>query len=127
LRGASISARGAEVTRVYSPDSLVDDDRLFGTHIREAIQLFRDWRKRGRDKTMSANGRGKLFEYAVVYHPKQTKDQLERGEHPKSVMVLPPQTMVAVSDKEVGMVAARGLPSEYVDKLDDVEILIRPF
>ena len=27
--------------------------------------------------------RGKLFEYAVLYHPKPSKDQNDRGETPK--------------------------------------------
>ena len=71
--------------------------------------------------------KGKLFEYAALYHPKQTKDQAERGESPKSVLVTPPTTIMAGSEQEVGIVAARALPAEYVDKLEDVEIVVRPF
>jgi hypothetical protein len=38
-----------------------------------------------------------------------------------------PKHIIAVSDKEVGIMAAKAIPDEYNDKLDDVEICIRPF
>jgi hypothetical protein len=71
--------------------------------------------------------KGKLFEYAVLYHPKATKDEVERGVSPKSVLVSPPKTVLAATDKEVGIVAAKTLDESYMDKLEDVEIVIRPF
>lgn len=71
--------------------------------------------------------KGQLFNYAALYHPKPTKDQFERGEVPKSIVVIEPASMVATSAQEVNMAAAHSLPKEYVDKLDDVEIIIRPF
>lgn len=82
----------------------------------------------------SSNGRGRLFEYAVLYHPKQTKEQIERGEavrfdtvRPKSVLLVTPTTIMASSDQEVSIQAARAIPTEYLDKLEDVEIVVRPF
>lgn len=79
---------------------------------------------------MSSNGlvRGKLYEYAVVYHPKQTKEQSDRGESPKSVVVTVPTTvMVTGTDSEASMIAARSIPAEYADRLDDMELIVRPF
>lgn len=71
--------------------------------------------------------RQKLFEYAVLYHPKPTKDQREADETPKSVVLVTPQTVIAFDDKEVGMIASRAIPDDYADKLDLVEVVIRPF
>lgn len=71
--------------------------------------------------------KGKLFEYALLYHPKQTKEQLDLGEQPKSELLAPPVSLLAGTEAEVGVVAARAIPEKYLDKLDDVEIVIRPF
>ena len=71
--------------------------------------------------------KGKLFEYAVLYHPKIKKDAAGNElESKKSILVQPLTAVIAVSEKEVGMLAAKSLPAEYDDKLEDVEILIRP-
>lgn len=68
--------------------------------------------------------RGKLFEYAVIYHPcKKDKDAEEK----KSVLVKVPTTILASDDKEVAIKAARDIPDEYIDKLEDIEIVVRPF
>lgn len=71
--------------------------------------------------------KGKLYEYAVLYHPKQTKEQADRNETPKSVLVTSPQTVLAGSDEEVRIMAARSIPAEHLDHLDDIEIAVRPF
>ena len=72
--------------------------------------------------------KGKLFEYAVVYHPKEKKDAAGNPlETKKSILVSTPQFILAGSDKEVAMLAAKSIPGEYDDKLEDVEICIRPF
>lgn len=69
----------------------------------------------------------KLYQYAVLYTPIQTKDQADRGEKPKTVIVVDIKSVVANSDAEVGMLAARELPPEYADKLDQIQVAIRPF
>ena len=72
--------------------------------------------------------KGKLFEYAVLYHPKENKDAAGNPlESKKSIIVTDVTRVLAVSDKEVGMLAAKSIGAEYEDKLDDVEIVIRPF
>ena len=71
--------------------------------------------------------KGKLFEYAVLYHPKPTKEQNDRGETPKSEVLIDPKSCLAISAEQVSVLAARAIPAEYVDKLDDVEIVVRPF
>lgn len=76
---------------------------------------------------MAVNGKGKLFEYAVIYHPKQTKEQHDRGENPKSLLVTKPTTEMAGSEDEVSILAARSIPQEHLEHLDDMEIVVRPF
>jgi hypothetical protein len=69
----------------------------------------------------------KLFEYAVVYHPKPTKDAQGNDTTPADVLVTPVSWVLAKSDKEVAIIAAKGIGDDYNDKLDQVEICIRPF
>lgn len=72
--------------------------------------------------------KGKLFEYAVIYHPKEKKaaDGTPLDEK-KSIIVQDITRILATSDKEVAMLAAKAIPDEYNDKLEQVEIVIRPF
>jgi hypothetical protein len=68
--------------------------------------------------------RGKLFEYAVLYHPrKKEKDEVEKV----SVLIVDKTSVLAATEQEVSIKAARSIPEEYLDKLQDVEILVRPF
>lgn len=68
-----------------------------------------------------------LFQYAVLFHPKATKEQIERGERPKSIVLTEPTTKLAGSEQEIAILAARSVPADYTDKLEDVEIVVRPF
>jgi len=69
----------------------------------------------------------KLFEYAVIHHPVATKEQNERGEKPKSELIVDVTRVLANNDKEAAMLAARAIPEGFTDKLDRVELAIRPF
>ena len=71
--------------------------------------------------------RPKLFEYAVLHHPTPTKDQRESGERPKSALIVAPTTVLARDPQEAAIYAARGIDAKYVEKLDEVEVVIRPF
>jgi hypothetical protein len=71
--------------------------------------------------------KGKLFEFAVLYHPKPTKEEVESGDHPKSVMLTEVQRVLAGSQDEVAMLAARSVPEAYISKLENVEVVVRPF
>lgn len=70
--------------------------------------------------------RQKLFEYAILYHPKEKKDVAGNIVNEKSKVVKPLTETLAADDKEVGIRAARELPEEYLDKIEDIEIIIRP-
>lgn len=69
----------------------------------------------------------KLYEYAVIYNPLQTQAQRDAGEAAKSILIVDVKRQLANSDKEAMMLAARDIPAEYTDKLDRVEIALRPF
>jgi hypothetical protein len=71
--------------------------------------------------------KGKLYEYCILFHPKPTKDQMDRGESPKSSILVAPTSLLATDDKQVAMIASRAIPDTYTDKLEDVEIVVRPF
>lgn len=69
----------------------------------------------------------KLFEYAVVHHGRVTKAQEEKGERARSLVLVDPKRFLARDEKEALLIAAREIPAEYIDRLDEIEVLIRPF
>lgn len=72
--------------------------------------------------------KGKLFEYAVLYHPKEKKNAAgEVVEEKQSELVVKPTQVLALGEAQVAMLAARSVPETLTDKLDQVEIVIRPF
>jgi hypothetical protein len=68
-----------------------------------------------------------LFEAAIIFTPLQTKDQHDRGERPKSELVVPITTIIAGSEKEADIQASRLIPDKYIDQLSCIEIALRPF
>lgn len=68
-----------------------------------------------------------LYEAAVIYTPLQTKEQHERGEKPKAQLVVPITTIIAASEKEADIQSSRMIPDTYLDKLECIEIALRPF
>lgn len=69
----------------------------------------------------------KLYEFAILFHPKQVKDAQGNETQGPDEIVQDVKTILAKDDKEVAMVAARAVPEKYLDKLDQVGIYIRPF
>jgi hypothetical protein len=72
------------------------------------------------------NGQGSIFEYAVLFHPKPKKVGDDTVTDP-SIIIVDLKRVVAQTDNEVAIKAAREIPEEYLDKLEQVEIAIRPF
>lgn len=71
--------------------------------------------------------RKSLFQYAILYHPKPTKDAMGNDTTPPDEIVLPITTVLAGADSEVQMIAARQIPEKYLTTLEGVEVLVRPF
>jgi hypothetical protein len=71
--------------------------------------------------------KGKLFEYAVLFHPKPKKDAAGSEEAEKSTILTDVTRQLAATPAEVSILAARSIPPEYLDRLEQVEIVVRPF
>lgn len=69
----------------------------------------------------------KLFTDAVVHNPKTTHDAQGNDTTAPSTILVTPSNILSVDEKTVAMRAARQIPEDYLDKLDEVEILVRPF
>lgn len=61
----------------------------------------------------------KLFEYAVIYVPKDEKKSPE--------VIVPITTVLAENEQEVTLIAARKIPESYAKKLTQCEVAVRPF
>jgi hypothetical protein len=66
----------------------------------------------------------KLFIAAALYHKKIEKDNKTEYE---TTVIFSGKEFLAQDDKIVAMQVVRSLPEEYGNKLEDVEILVRPF
>jgi hypothetical protein len=76
-----------------------------------------------------AKERGRIFEFAVLHHPKPKKAQDGEFVTDPSILIVQPKMVVAGDEKEVAIMAAREIPKEFIDnnKLNEVEIAVRPF
>ena len=63
-----------------------------------------------------------LFEYAIIYSPKKS----DKKSDAKSKL-LAFDKILANDQSEAQIVAARKIPEDYVSKLSDVQIAVRPF
>jgi hypothetical protein len=62
----------------------------------------------------------KLYEFAAVYLPDEDSNAAPK-------IIVSPTTILAKDEKQALMLAARAIPEQYVDKLEFVEIAVRPF
>jgi len=71
--------------------------------------------------------KGQLYEYVVIHHPKAKKDVAGNEEPVKSKIITDVTRVLAATPEEVSILAGRSIPEEYLDKLEQVEIKVRPF
>ena len=71
--------------------------------------------------------KGKLFTYCVLFHPKPQRDAGGNDTTPKSEILIKPTDVLADNADTVAKIAMRAIPKEYDDKLELVEIAVRPF
>jgi len=69
----------------------------------------------------------KLFEYAIIHHPKVVRDESGNETQRADKLLKGVSSVLANTDKEVAMRAAREIPEEYLERLDEVEICVRSF
>jgi hypothetical protein len=65
----------------------------------------------------------RLFQYAAILHP--TEKQAENGA--RSELIVEVQTVLASDEDTALLIAARQIDEEYLDALDRVELVVRPF
>lgn len=66
----------------------------------------------------------KLYQYAIILHP--TKKERE-DESKKSEVIVGVTTVLAPDEQAATLVAGRAIPETHLDKLDQIEVAIRPF
>jgi hypothetical protein len=64
-----------------------------------------------------------LFQYAVIHHP--TEKEMKKGA--KSEVIVEPTTILAETEHIASMKVVRKIPKEFDDKLEQLDIAIRPF
>lgn len=69
----------------------------------------------------------KLYEVAILHHSKPTKAEEEKGVRPETKIIGEVKRFTAKDEREALLTAARDIPAEFISRLDEVEVLIRPF
>jgi hypothetical protein len=70
--------------------------------------------------------KGKLYTYAVLYHPKVVKDAAGNEIQAKSRILVLPTSTIATTEAEIQIIASRSIPTEFLDNLEQVEVVVRP-
>lgn len=65
----------------------------------------------------------KLYQFAVILHPTDK----EKKDGKRSELLVDLKTILAASDQEAMIYAARSIPETHLDKLDRCEVAVRPF
>lgn len=68
--------------------------------------------------------KAKLFQYAVLKHPKKTDSNKEEG---STVVLVAPTTVLAVDEKTAAIKVARAIPENEIENLEQIEIVLQPF
>lgn len=67
----------------------------------------------------------KLFQVVTLLHPKENKDGESDGE--TQIISDGLETVLAVDDKQAGLLAARKISDADIKNLSRIEVLVRPF
>lgn len=65
----------------------------------------------------------KIFQYAVILNP--TEKEAEEGIQAKLIVEV--KTVLAADQNGAVVLAGRDIPAEYLDKLNRLEVAVRPF
>ncbi len=65
----------------------------------------------------------KIFEYAIILNP--TVEAAKIGDTPK--LIVKPTPVLAKDPAQAAMLAGREIPDEHQDKIDRLEVAVRPF
>lgn len=65
----------------------------------------------------------KIFQYAAIYKPDE--EESKKGERPQ--IIVPITECVASDEKAAMLIAARAIPEKFIDRLERVDVAVRPF
>lgn len=65
----------------------------------------------------------KVFQYVIFLNPKN--DNEGPSERPR--ILVDQKTVLASSERQAGIIASRDIPEDVIDRLEEVEIVVRPF
>lgn len=69
-------------------------------------------------------GRLRLFQVAVVWHPDTSKEEEEKMD---SIVLTEPYTTLEKDETTLAYKIVRKLDEKYIDQMNQIEIIIRPF
>lgn len=64
-----------------------------------------------------------LFQYVIFLEPNNENKEVPE----KAKILVDVKTIVAASDRQAGILASRDIPEEYIDRLEEVNVAVRPF
>ena len=65
----------------------------------------------------------KPFQYLIIWTP--TEKEIESGK--KAKIIVEGKWLLAPDEKTVGLLAGHEVPEEYLNSLEQLQVLIRPF
>ena len=65
----------------------------------------------------------KVFQYVIIIHPTQK----EKEDGKASEILIPITTVLAPDQNGAALLAGRAIPENYLDKLNRIEVAVRPF
>lgn len=71
----------------------------------------------------------KLFQYSILFIPKD-RGFSKNGKNltiDKAQILKEPTSVLACDEKSALLIAARQIPEGYLDRLDEIEVALRPF
>jgi hypothetical protein len=66
-----------------------------------------------------------LYQAAVLWHPDENNEEQYQKE--KTKVLIEPHFLLAKNDKSAAYKLSKQIPEEYLEEIDQVEILVRPF
>lgn len=72
---------------------------------------------------MADRPKAKLYQYVAFLRP--TEDEEKAGSIGQ--VIVQPTTILSVSDQAASILASRAIPEAFIDKIDRIEVAVRPF
>lgn len=72
-------------------------------------------------------GKKHFFEYVILRHQTPNKEDADKGQRVVTTVIKEPTHLLAANEQEATMIVAREIPQEFLERLDEIEVVIRPF